>query len=58
MADRNDGSNKFEFVIVAGARARQLLQGCTPKTSGSDKPIKLAQREVREGKVEKIRIAD
>jgi DNA-directed RNA polymerase subunit K/omega len=43
---------------VAGARARQLLQGSTPKTSGTDKPIKLAQKEVREGKVEKIRIAD
>ena len=58
MADRQDASNKFEFVIVAGARARQLLQGCTPKTSGHDKPIKLAQREVREGKVEKISTAD
>jgi DNA-directed RNA polymerase omega subunit len=58
MADRYDASNKFEFVIVAGARARQLLQGCPPKTSGSDKPIKLAQREVREGKVEKTRVAD
>ena len=58
MADRNDTSNKFEFVIVAGARARQLLRGCTPKTSGSDKPIKLAQREVREGKIEKISTAD
>ena len=46
--------NKFEFVIVAGARARQLLKGCTPRTSGADKPIKLAQKEVREGKVEKI----
>lgn len=58
MADRHDASNKFEFVIVAGARARQLLQGCTPKTTGTDKPIKLAQREVREGKVATIRVAD
>jgi DNA-directed RNA polymerase omega subunit len=58
MAEKQDASNKFEFVIVAGARARQLMQGCTPKTSGTDKPIKLAQREVREGKVEKIRVAD
>ena len=54
MADRNHAPNKFEFVIVAGARARQLLQGSTPKTTGADKPIKLAQKEVREGKVEKI----
>ena len=58
MADRHDASNKFEFVIVAGARARQLLQGCVPKTTGDDKPIKLAQREVREGKIEKISSAD
>ncbi len=58
MADSKDAPNKFEFVIVAGARARQLLQGSTPRTTGTDKPIKLAQKEVREGKVAKIRIAD
>ena len=55
MADSREAPNKFEFVIVAGARARQLLQGSTPKTTGSEKPIKLAQKEVREGKIEKIR---
>jgi DNA-directed RNA polymerase subunit K/omega len=54
MAEKRDASNKFEFVIVAGARARQLLEGCTPRTSGTDKPIKLAQKEVREGKVRKL----
>jgi DNA-directed RNA polymerase subunit omega len=58
MADSREAPNKFEFVIVAGARARQLLQGSTPKTSGTDKPIKLAQKEIREGKVVKISIAD
>ena len=58
MIDRSKLSNSFEFVIVAGARARQLLQGSTPKTTGSSKPIKLAQKEVREGKVEKISVAD
>jgi DNA-directed RNA polymerase subunit K/omega len=47
-------SNPFEFVVVAGARARQLLQGCTPRTTGNEKPAKLAQKEVREGKVEKL----
>lgn len=50
--------NKFEFVIVAGARARQLLAGCTPKTTGPDKAVKLAQKEVREGKVGKIATGD
>jgi DNA-directed RNA polymerase subunit K/omega len=51
MADRTDLPNAFEFVVVAGARARQLLRGCTPKTTGSDKLVRLAQKEVREGKV-------
>jgi DNA-directed RNA polymerase subunit K/omega len=54
MAEKKEAANKFEFVIVAGARARQLMDGCTPKTTGTDKPIKLAQKEVREGKVSKI----
>jgi DNA-directed RNA polymerase subunit K/omega len=47
-------TNKFEFVTVAGARARQLLAGCTPKIAGPDKPAKLAQKEVREGKIQKV----
>jgi DNA-directed RNA polymerase subunit K/omega len=47
-------TNKFEFVIVAGARARQLLRGCTPRTTGSEKLVRLAQKEVAERKVEKI----
>ena len=55
MIDRSR-TNAFEFVIVAGARAKQLMRGCTPRTTsaGSDKIIKIAQREVREGKVEKV----
>jgi DNA-directed RNA polymerase subunit K/omega len=40
-------------VIVAGARARQLLQGCTPRTTGPGKLVKLAQKQVREGTVQK-----
>jgi DNA-directed RNA polymerase subunit K/omega len=47
-------SNAFEFVVVAGARAHQLLRGCTPKTAGSDKPARLAQKEVKEGLIEKL----
>jgi DNA-directed RNA polymerase subunit K/omega len=46
--------NKFEFVTLAGARARQLLAGSTPRTTGSTKLVRLAQLEVREGKIEKI----
>ena len=46
--------NKFEFVIVAGARARQLPAGCTPQVQGSDKVARLAMKEVREKKIERI----
>ena len=46
--------NKFEFVVVAGERAKQLQRGCTPKVEGSDKTARLAMKEVRLGKVEKI----
>jgi DNA-directed RNA polymerase subunit K/omega len=58
MTDRKEASGKFEFVTIAGARARQLLQGCTPRTSGHDKLVKLAQKEVKEGKVERVPIAE
>ena len=53
MVHRTEVGNAFEFVIVAGARARQLLRGCTPRTAGSDKLVRLAQKEVKEGKVTK-----
>jgi len=49
-------TNAFEFVVIAGARAKQLMRGCTPRTTGSEKIVKLAQKEVREGKVEKIAV--
>ena len=58
LTDRKHTPNKFEFVVVAGARAKQLLRGCTPRTAGHDKLVKLAQKEVREGKVERIAISD
>ena len=45
--------NRFEFVVVASARARQLLRGATPREDG-EKTVTIAQREVLRGKVEKI----
>ena len=54
MSDRPVTSNAFEFVVVAGARAKQLLRGCTPKVTGSEKPARLAQKEVKEGKIAKV----
>lgn len=47
--------NKFEFVVVSGARAKQLQAGCTPKVERvSEKPARLAMKEVKTGKIEKL----
>ena len=45
--------NRFEFVVIAGQRARQLLAGATPRETG-EKKITIAQREVLRRKVEKV----
>jgi DNA-directed RNA polymerase subunit K/omega len=45
--------SRFEFVVLAGQRARQLLRGALPREAG-DKTITIAQREVLRRKVEKI----
>jgi DNA-directed RNA polymerase subunit K/omega len=47
-------ANSFEFVTVAAARARQLLQGCLPKVEGSPKPARRALQEVSSGFVTKL----
>jgi DNA-directed RNA polymerase subunit K/omega len=46
--------NSFEFVTVASARARQLLQGCVPKVEGSPKPARRALQEAAAGVVTKV----
>lgn len=55
MSDTNRSAarpkNAFEFVTVASARARQLLEGCVPKVEGSPKPARRALQEVRTGVV-------
>jgi len=49
--------NKFEFVVMSGARAKQLQAGCTPRVEkDSAKPARVAMKEVKNGKVEKLRI--
>ena len=48
--------NKFEFVVLASERAKQLQRGCTPKVEGSDKKARLAMQEVKLGKIEKIAV--
>jgi DNA-directed RNA polymerase omega subunit len=44
--------SRFEFVAVASARAKQLLQGCTPRVEDvAVKPARIALREVEAGTV-------
>ena len=46
--------SRFEFVTIASARAKQLLDGCTPKIEGSSKPARRAVQEVTAGAVRKV----
>jgi DNA-directed RNA polymerase subunit K/omega len=55
MIDRSKLPNSFEFVVTAGARARQLMAGSTPRVIvGDHKKTTIAQQEVVTGQVEKI----
>ena len=55
MIDRSKLSNSFEFVVTAGARARQLLAGSVPRVAvGEHKKTTVAQQEVIARAVEKV----
>ena len=55
MIDRSKLSNSFEFVVTAGARARQLMAGSVPRvTVGDHKKTTVAQQEVVTKAVEKL----
>jgi DNA-directed RNA polymerase subunit K/omega len=55
MIDRSKLTNSFEFVVTAGARARQLLNGSRPRVEvGDHKKTTVAQEEVATKHVEKI----
>ena len=55
MIDRSKLSNTFEFVVTAGARARQLLAGSVPRVAaGEHKKTTVATKEVLAGAVEKV----
>jgi DNA-directed RNA polymerase omega subunit len=51
--ERPPKENRFEFVVLAGKRARQLLNGAVPREEG-DKKIAIAQKEILRRKVVKI----
>ena len=51
--ERTPKENRFEFVAIDSARARQLLKGALPRESG-EKKVTIAQREVLRRKVVKV----
>ncbi len=51
-------ANSFEFVTIAAARARQLLEGCVPKVDGSAKPARRALQEVVAGEIQRSDLDD
>ena len=59
MIDRSKLPNSFEFVVTAGARARQLLAGAAPRVAvGEHKMTTVAQQEVITKAVEKLRLSN
>jgi DNA-directed RNA polymerase omega subunit len=54
MAETVEIKNKFELVVLAGERARQLLKGCSPRIQGSEKTARLATLEIKHGHVRKV----
>ena len=44
--------NRFQMVLVAAYRARQLTQGPKPMVDARDKPSVIALREIADGKVD------
>ena len=51
--ERAPKENRFEFVVLAGKRAKQLLAGALPRETGHKK-ITIAQREILRRKVVKV----
>ena len=51
MVKRPVHMNAFEFVVLSSLRAAQLMRGCTPRVTTSQKMIMTAQLEVALGKV-------
>jgi DNA-directed RNA polymerase subunit omega len=44
-------SSRFELVMLASKRARQLLKGAKPLVESDNRDIVIALREIAEGKV-------
>ena len=48
------GSNPFEFIVLSGQRAAQLMKGCIPKVEREHKVISTAQLEIATGKMTRL----
>jgi DNA-directed RNA polymerase subunit omega len=46
--------NRFELVVVAARRAKELLQGSRPFVKSDNKEVVTSLREIAEGKVWKV----
>jgi DNA-directed RNA polymerase subunit omega len=46
--------NKFEMILVAAARARELARGSRPLVESSNGNIVTALREIEAGKIDKL----
>jgi DNA-directed RNA polymerase subunit omega len=46
--------NRFELVVVAARRAKELLQGARPLVKTDNKEVVTALREIAEGRVWKV----
>jgi DNA-directed RNA polymerase subunit K/omega len=54
MVRRPTAVNPFEFAVLAGLRASQLIRGCTPRVEHTGRVAVIAQLEVAEGKVVRV----
>jgi len=54
MVKRPEAFNKFEFAVVSSLRAAQLMRGCLPRVTTTQKIIMTAQLEVASGKVVRL----
>jgi len=54
VIQRPPGVGAFQFVVLAGLRAAQLVRGCRPKVDGLHKATVIAQLEVSAGIVMQV----
>jgi DNA-directed RNA polymerase subunit K/omega len=54
MVKRPVEINAFEFAVLSSLRAAQLMRGCTPRVTTTQKTIMTAQLEVAAGKVARL----